>query len=171
MQRKLSDAHKLSFFFIKEVLGRDITPADYRGRHVKAASTILKMGYGYESVAQALLALRDGDPTAFRFESSRELPRIITIEMLWCWGEPPLIERFMAPPERPPVYSCDYDTWVQRWGKVAIERGEWDGIYRRRDPETVGWLKDVIGDSYEESKRSWQTLQKTSQQNKPSSGT
>ncbi len=170
--RKHSPTQELAYRFVTEVLARAWTPADYRGRHMKAASNILKMGYDYDSVVAALLALRDKDYVAFGLESERDLPREVSgMEVLYAWGEPPLIERFLTPPARPPVYSWDYDVWVQRWGAVAIRRGDWDGVYRRCDPESVGWLQGVIGDRcYEESVREW-TLQKTNQRSKLSSDT
>lgn len=146
----------LARFFVTSIVGRRWTPADYRSRHMKAASTLLnKMKYDYDAVVAALTALDERDYVQFGYDSDRGLPSppLQGMEVLYCWGEPPLIERFLRPPEMPPVYSTDYDPWVLRWGKLAIKRGEWDGVYMG---ENVGlWLVDIIGDERYEDSVAW----------------
>lgn len=159
-------------FFVGDIIGRRVTPADYRGRHTKCASRLLKeMGYDYEAIEGALYSLRDRKYQHFGYESERELPRlpIEGMEVLYLWGEPPLIERWLAPPAMPPVYSHDFDKWVIRWGAIAIRRGEWDGIYIKQDPrQEEAWLRLVIGDArFKESVNRWQTQQRTSRQKRP----
>ncbi len=159
-------------FFIGDILGRKLTPADYRGRHMKAASILLKkMGYDYEAVEGALYSLRDRQYEHFGYESESDLPSppLTGMEILYRWGEPPLIDRWIAPPPMPPVYSHDYDKWVMRWGNTAIKQGVWDGLYTRQDPREVeSWLRFAIGDAkFEESIKQWQTQNRTSRQRKP----
>lgn len=155
----------LAVYFITVVMGRKMTPADYRGRHMKTASRLLKeMKYDYDAVIAALAALKRRDYKAFGYDID-DLPKgsIQGMEILYLWGEPPLIERFVSPPPMPPIYSCDFDEWVRQWGKLAIERGDWDGLYIRRDPNEVPWLMDIIGErKHKESVRKWQTQQRTS---------
>jgi hypothetical protein len=159
-------------FFVREILGRSLTPADYRSRHMTAAKTLLKtMKYDYNDVVGALYSLRDKEASHFGYESPAQLPdRLEGMEILYRWGEPPLIERWLTPPPPPPVYSCDYDKWVQSWGKRAIARKVWDGLYLHQDPRVVEvWLRPAIGAArFEESLRIWQTLQVTWPQSVPS---
>lgn len=162
----------LARHFVIEFLGRRWTPADYKGMHMKSASRLLKMGYDYDAIISALMALKERDYAQFGY-SRDELPsNIRTIGILWAWGEPPLIERFLQPDPMPEIYSEDFDKWVRRWGKIAIERGDWNGVYLKQDPRSVPWLEDVIGrHRYRKSIELWQTLQPTSPQKKLSSDT
>jgi len=161
---------ELTVFFVKDIMRRSMTPADWRGRHAKAAKRLLtEMKYDRRDVMGALYSLRDREYSHFGFESESQLPNNIQgMEILYLWGEPPLIERWLTPPEAPPVYSCDYDKWVQKWGKRAIQRKLWDGIYLRQNPQLVEeWLKPVVGDEkYRMSVAIWQTLQETPQRKK-----
>jgi len=165
-----NQTRELMKFFVMDILGRKLTPADFHGRHMKAASNLLKkMKYNYHDVMGALYSLRDKQYAHFGYESERNLPRLEGMECLYGWGEPPLIERWLTPPPMPPIYSNDYDTWITTWGKRAIQREVWDGIYIRQDPDSVEeWLLPIIGDArFEESVSKWQTLQRTSQQKRP----
>ena len=155
----------LALFFIRDIIGRRVTPADFRGRHMRAASILIKMGYNVDDLEAALVALKTRDYAAFGYDSESELPsQLGGMELLWSWGEPPLIERFLTPPDPPPVYSWSYDRWVEKWGRRAIEIGMWDGIYVKQDPESCrDWLVGAVGDeSFEKSVEAWQTLQETS---------
>lgn len=163
----------LMLFFVGEVIGRTVRPADYRSRHMKAAKILLK-DYDFDDICGALVSLRDRECGHFGYDSDRNLPnKLQGMEVLWAWGEPPLIERWLTPPERPPIYSHDFDKWVRRWGARAIERGDWDGIYIRQDPLAIeSWLGDILGHfAFEESVKRWQALQEISQQNAPSLNT
>lgn len=139
---------------------------------MRTAKRLLKeMKYDLNDVMGALYSLRDREYSHFGYSSERDLPdadRIHGMEVLYMWGEPPLIERWLTPPAAPPVYSYDYDKWVKRWGQRAIERKLWDGIYLRQDPHMVeDWLRLVIGDArFDKSVKIWQTLQRTSQPRK-----
>lgn len=138
---------RVARYFVTEVIGRRWTRADFRSRHMKAAKVLLKeMGYEEDAIIAALDALRNRRYEEFNYTHD-ELPDppLSGMEILWAWGEPPLIERFVSPPDMPPVYSNDYDPWVRRWGKVALDRGDWDGIYRGEDIERKDWLRDIIG--------------------------
>ena len=160
---------ELMKFFVGEILGREITPADYRSRHMRSAKILLtEMKYSFNDVCGALMSLRDREASHFGYDSAGRLPqRVDGMEVLWHYGEPPLIERWLTPPPIPPVYSCDYDKWVQSWGHRAIARNVWDGIYLRQDPRAAReWLLPVIGDRcYERSVEQWLALMKTSQRN------
>jgi hypothetical protein len=165
----------LCTFFIREILDRKMSPADYRGRHMRTASRLLKeMKYDMDAVVAALVALKERDFAQFQYDSDK-LPKTIEgMEVLYLFGEPPLIERFISPPPIPPVYSQDYSAWVQRWGRTAIEREEWDGIYRQDPTElsVCGWLPSTLGlERYKESVTLWLTQQQTSQQRKRLSDT
>lgn len=169
-----SPTTEVAHYFVTEFIGRRWTRADYRSRHMRAAKILLKeMKYSQDAIISALMALKDGDYTQFGYNSPGELPKKIEgMEVLWSWGEPPLMERFLAPPPQPVIYSHDYDDWVRRWGRIAVERGDWDGIYVRQDPTQVEWLEDVLGRKlYRESIKQWQTLQRTTPQRRQSSGT
>jgi hypothetical protein len=162
----------LARYFVCEFIGRRWTPADYRSRHMKTASRLLKMGYDYDALVSALMALKERDYRQFGYTYDDLPSNIEGMEVLWGWGEPPLIERFLRPAPMPEIYSDDFDRWVRRWGKIAIERGDWDGIYLKRDPSTVPWLQDIIGTfRFRRSVKRWQSLARTSPPNKPSSGT
>jgi hypothetical protein len=167
----------LAVFFIKQILGRSVTPADFRGRHMKASSKLLKeMGYQPGDVRAALEALHARRFTDFGYDSERQLPgKLEGMEILYAWGEPPLIERFLATPPPPEIYSNDYDRWVEQYGARAIERGEWDGIYLHKypgEPDVMDWLEPIIGIvNLGLSIIKWAELQPTTQQKKQSSGT
>lgn len=134
---------------------------------MKAASRLLKAGYDYDALISALMALKERDYVQFGYTRDELPDNIEGMECLLGWGEPPLIERFLRPDPMPEIYVSDdiYDGWVLRWGRIAIARGDWDGIYLKRDPSTAPWLRDIIGPSrFERSVRRWQSLQRTSPQ-------
>ena len=170
MAQPSNPVRSMMLFFVGDILGRRVTPADFGGRHMKAASTLLKkMKYDYEAVEGALYSLRDREYTHFGYDSERDLPRNIQgMEILYSYGEPPLIERWLTAPPIPDVYSHDYDKWVRQWGARALRRGEWDGIYIRQDPRFVReWLEPIIGTpKFEESISKWQTQNRTSRRRK-----
>lgn len=167
-----SDTTIVAQYFVGTIIGRPWTQADYHGRHMKAASILLKMGYDRDTICAALDCAKERAYEQFGYDTDK-LPqgKIEGLEFLYVWGEPPLIERFTAPPEIPPIYSTDYDLWVRQWGKKAIERGLWDGIYICSDPVIFDGLEEIVGwDKYQESISAWQTHQLAFQQNKQSCG-
>jgi len=129
---------------------------------MKAARVLIhEMKYDPDAIIAALDAIVGGRYWEFGYEENK-LPRlpIDGMEILYSWGEPPLMERFLRPPDPPEIYSADYDKWVRRYGEQAIKCGAWDGIYLRDDPrKNEDWLKDIIGDiKYEVSKTLWTRL-------------
>ena len=166
---KKSQTLELAQYFVCEFIGRRWTRVDYSSRHMKAASKLLKMGYSYDALVSALMAIKERDYAQFGYDHDDLPENVQGMEVLWYWGEPPLIERFLQPDPMPEIYSEDYDGWVRRWGRQAIERGDWNGIYLKRDPSTAPWLRDIIGPSrFQRSVKRWQSLQRTSPQKKVS---
>lgn len=163
-----SDTTIVAQYFVETIVGRPWTPADYKGRHMKSASILLKMGYDRDTICAALDCLKERAYEQFGYDADKlPIGNLEGLEFLYVWGEPPLIERFTAPPKIPPIYSSDYDLWVRQWGKKAIERGLWDGIYVRTDPVKFDRLEEIVGwDKYQESISAWQTHQLAFQQNK-----
>lgn len=116
----------LAYWFVKNVLGREWTQADYGGTHMAHASKLIKMKYDPVDIRACVMAMVDD---TFEFEGiapNLELKYLITI----LKGEPPYIEQFLRVPDPPAIYEIEsYDHWVRMHGKKAIEQGAWDGIY------------------------------------------
>lgn len=110
MARKTSDTEKLARFFVTEILGREWTPADYRGMHMKHAKTLLK-DYDLIDLVRCLCTLRDGVLGEWMAEAQDML---VVVR-----GEPPLINewtRYKAVP--PPVWQerpTEYWQWITRY--------------------------------------------------------
>jgi len=118
-----SPESKLAQWFIREILGRNWTKADWHGSHKSHASKLLKM-YSLEDIRGCIQTLCK-DPERFGYPGFK-LQYMVTI----LKGEPPYIEQFIAVPDPPPVFEIhNYDDWVLRHGAKAIAQGKWNGIY------------------------------------------
>lgn len=114
----------LAQYFVREIIDRHWTPADYGGTHMAHAKKLLKM-YSLEDIKGCLKAVKE---TPERFNLPKGFrPQYLTSLLKF---EPPLIEQFLKVPDPPPIYQIrTYDKWVLEYGKKAIEQGVWDGVY------------------------------------------
>ena len=122
-----NEVSDLAYWFVKNVIGREWTQADYGGTHMAHAKRLIKeMKYNPADIRACIMAIVDG---TFEFEGiapNLEFRYLITI----LKGEPPYIEQFLAVPNPPPVYEIEvYDHWVRMHGQKAVEDGVWDGVY------------------------------------------
>lgn len=144
----MNEVRDLAQWFVREVLGRRWTQADYRGVHMKHASQVLKLGYALGDVKACIMAMIDFPEGFEAMPEGLELKYILTVTK----GEPPYIEQFLAIPDPPPVYEIDaYDDWVKKYGSRAVGDGVWDGVYLPINQPyrlTEDDIAAILGESY-----------------------
>ena len=90
------------------------------------AKKLLGMGYKLDEIQSCALAMVKNPGRLEGWNQEWKLQYLSTL----LRGEPPYIEQWLRPPDPPPVYEIHrYDDWVMVYGKKAIEKGLWDGIY------------------------------------------
>jgi hypothetical protein len=134
-----SPSEVLAFRFVTEILGQQW---DYRKamQHLSAARDIVNPKtdsvtgkkpetYSIDDAIACCKTLQAGTIKAQNGD-------YVLVKSLRClfWGTPSYIEQYVIPPSRPAIHeSVAYDNWVRKHGKRAVQRGLWDGIYRRWD--------------------------------------
>lgn len=122
----MSDTKKLAQWFVIVILKRPWTKADWGGTHMAHAKKLLGMGYKLDEIQSCALAMVKNPGRLEGWNQEWKLQYLTTL----LRGEPPYIEQWLRPPDPPPVYEIHrYDDWVMVYGKKAIEKGLWDGIY------------------------------------------
>lgn len=124
----MSKTQELAKWFVEEILRQEF---DYRfvKHHLKAAKTLVNPDdaepLDIDLVKQTILAIQGG-----KLAFVGELNSLYAV----TWGNPPYYYQMadiirQAPP---PYEVISYDSWVQKYGRLARNLGLWDGCY-------VGW--------------------------------
>jgi len=141
----INEVAELAFWFVRTFLNRSF---DHRadGRELKEAKQLLnpmqKRGfpkvqpYTIEEVKEALFALRDGTTVVTHYKPFEEWHyqgrSIDTLGILF-WKTPDkriFIDALLEPPEPPQSYEfAEYAEWVKKYGKRALERSTWNGVF------------------------------------------
>lgn len=117
---------ELAQWFVKEICNRPWTPADWGGAHMAHAKKLLKL-YTMEDIRGCAVALHEGDMEFEGWQDGWDLNYLTTL----LKGEPPFIEQYLTPPDPPAVYMITaYDEWVRTYGRRAMERDIWGGVYQ-----------------------------------------
>ena len=135
----------LAIWFVQTFLHREF---DHRadGREIKEAERLLRpkqkkgfpkvKAYTEGEIKEALFALRDGTTTVTDFKPFEEWhyqnrPLDSLGVLFWRTKDGRIfIDALLEPPEPPQVYEfAEYGEWVKKYGKRALERSRWDGIF------------------------------------------
>lgn len=111
-KRKSSQTQRLAFWFIRNIIGREIKPEDFRGMHMKHAKLLLAR-YSVSEICGCLEAVRDGLFGDFKHDY------MTVIENL----EPPLIAQYREYLTTPPPVYLEAETaeWQARQAREYKE--------------------------------------------------
>lgn len=107
-KREPSPVYLLASFFVTEILKREWTTTDQKGMHLKQAKQVYD-DYGLDDVVGCLEAWRDNLLGGLDYWPPKTLVAI-------RYGEPPMIERWMAWKKTPPpIYQKEATgEWIKR---------------------------------------------------------